>query len=185
MTQSGGRLVQHVGGPAGRAALQLSGQLDALRLAAGQGGRGLAQAHVAKTHVNQRLQVPVDGGHRREEAGRFLDRHRQHLGDRLALVVHLEGVSVVPGAVTDLAGQYTSGRNCISILIVPSPAHASQRPPLTLKENRPGWQPRTFASMAWSNNVGSPFPKWSKPPSRRLDSSATSGPTSTPFRCYC
>jgi len=36
-------------------------------------------------------------------------------------------------------GTYTSGRNCISILIVPSPEQASQRPPLTLNENRPGW----------------------------------------------
>ena len=35
-------------------------------------------------------------------------------------------------------GTYTSGRKFISILIVPSPVHASQRPPLTLKENRPG-----------------------------------------------
>ena len=35
-------------------------------------------------------------------------------------------------------GTYTSGRKCISILIVPSPAHASQRPPFTLNENRPG-----------------------------------------------
>ncbi len=35
-------------------------------------------------------------------------------------------------------GTYTSGRKFISILIVPSPEHASQRPPLTLKEKRPG-----------------------------------------------
>jgi hypothetical protein len=36
-------------------------------------------------------------------------------------------------------GTYTSGRKFISILMVPSPAQASQRPPLTLKEKRPGW----------------------------------------------
>src|SRR5579872_2056567 len=30
--------------------------------------------------------------------------------------------------------------------MVPSPAHVSQRPPLTLKENRPGWYPRTLDS---------------------------------------
>ena len=35
-------------------------------------------------------------------------------------------------------GTVTSGRNCISMLMYPSPLHASQRPPLTLKENRPG-----------------------------------------------
>ncbi len=30
--------------------------------------------------------------------------------------------------------------------ITPSPWHASQRPPLTLNEKRPGWKPRAFAS---------------------------------------
>ncbi|COV08091.1 Uncharacterised protein [Mycobacterium tuberculosis] len=35
-------------------------------------------------------------------------------------------------------GTYTSGRKFISILMVPSPVQASQRPPLTLNENRPG-----------------------------------------------
>ena len=35
-------------------------------------------------------------------------------------------------------GTYTSGRKFISIFNVPSPEHASQRPPLTLNENRPG-----------------------------------------------
>ena len=35
-------------------------------------------------------------------------------------------------------GTYTSGRKCISILMVPSPAQASQRPPRTLNEKRPG-----------------------------------------------
>jgi hypothetical protein len=65
--QAGGRLVQHVDGPAGGPALQFGGELDALRLAAGQGGRGLAQPDVAQAHVDQRLEVPVDRGHRREE----------------------------------------------------------------------------------------------------------------------
>ena len=33
---------------------------------------------------------------------------------------------------------YTYGRKCMSILMTPSPWHASQRPPLTLNEKRPG-----------------------------------------------
>ena len=33
----------------------------------------------------------------------MLDRHVEHLGDGLALVVHLEGFPVVPGAVAHLA----------------------------------------------------------------------------------
>ena len=35
-------------------------------------------------------------------------------------------------------GTVTSGRNCISIWLYPSPWQASHLPPLTLKENRPG-----------------------------------------------
>ncbi|CAM5692732.1 hypothetical protein SALBM311S_11115 [Streptomyces alboniger] len=41
--QTGGRLVQDVDRAPGGAALQLTGELDALGLAAGQGGRGLAR----------------------------------------------------------------------------------------------------------------------------------------------
>ena len=48
---------------------------------------------------------------------------------------------------------YTSGRKFISILIVPSPEHASQRPPLTLKLKRPGWYPRALASGVSQNSV--------------------------------
>ena len=35
-------------------------------------------------------------------------------------------------------GTVTSGKNCISIWIYPSPSHDSHLPPLTLKENLPG-----------------------------------------------
>src|SRR5229473_1165486 len=108
--QAGGGLVEHVDGPAGGTALQFRGELDPLGLAAGQGGRGLAQADVPETHVDQRLQVPVDGRHRLEEHGCLLDRHVEDLGDRLALVVHLQGVGVVPGAVAHLAWHVDIGQ---------------------------------------------------------------------------
>ena len=35
-------------------------------------------------------------------------------------------------------GTVTSGRKLISIFFTPWPSHASQRPPATLKEKRPG-----------------------------------------------
>src|SRR5579872_1264603 len=41
---------------------------------------------------------------------------------------------------------YTSGRNCISIFITPSPLQCSHRPPFTLKLNLPGPYPLIFAS---------------------------------------
>src|SRR5580704_16931226 len=101
--QAGGGLVQDVDGPAGGAALQFGGQLDPLCFAAGQGGRGLAEADVPQADIGQGGQVAVDGRDGGEEAGGFLDRHVQHVGDGLALVVHGQGVGVVPGAVADLA----------------------------------------------------------------------------------
>ena len=48
--------------------------------------------------------------------------------------------TVPPGAGTGTyrkKGTYTSGRKCISILMIPSPEQASQRPPFTLKLNLP------------------------------------------------
>src|SRR5450631_3309756 len=44
--------------------------------------------------------------------------------------------------------------------MVPSPEQASHRPPFTLKENRPGWYPRIFASVVCANS----FRTWSKTP---------------------
>ena len=43
-------------------------------------------------------------------------------------------------------GTYTSGKKCISILMIPSPEHASHRPPFTLKLNLPFLYPFAFAS---------------------------------------
>ena len=49
--QAGGGLVQNIDGAAGGALGKLRGQLDTLGFAAGQGGGGLAQLHVAQPHV--------------------------------------------------------------------------------------------------------------------------------------
>ena len=48
--------------------------------------------------------------HRREELGGLLDRHVEHLGDGLALVVDLERLAVVAGAVADLARDVDVGQ---------------------------------------------------------------------------
>ena len=49
--QAGGGFVQHVQGRATGIALQLGGELDALRFAAGEFGRGLAKAQIAQADV--------------------------------------------------------------------------------------------------------------------------------------
>ena len=48
-------------------------------------------------------------------------------------------------------GTYTSGRKCISILIIPSPLQASHLPPLTLKLNLPFWKPLSLDSGRLAN----------------------------------
>jgi hypothetical protein len=72
-----------------------------------------------------------------EEAQRLLDRHVQHVGDRLALEADLQGVAVITLAVADLAGDVDVRQELHLDLDDPSPVQASQRPPLTLKEKRP------------------------------------------------
>src|SRR3989338_6698232 len=46
---------------------------------------------------------------------------------------------------------YTVGKKCISTATSPFPWHASQRPPFTLNENRPGPQPRARDSSDIAN----------------------------------
>ena len=78
------------------------------------------------------------GGWCREEAERLLARQVEHVGDGLAPEGDLEGVPVVAGAVAHLAGHVDVGQEVHLDPMVPSPAHASHRPPFTLNENRPG-----------------------------------------------
>src|SRR5213075_1357965 len=95
--------VEDVDGAAGGPPLQLGGELHPLRLATGEGRRRLPETDVAEPDVDQRGEVPGDGGYGGEELGGLLDRHVQDVGDRLALEVHLERLAVVAGAVADLA----------------------------------------------------------------------------------
>src|SRR5438105_4940 len=54
--QAGGRLVEDVKRAARVGPSQLGRELDALRLAAGEGGGRLAQGEVVQAHVGERLQ---------------------------------------------------------------------------------------------------------------------------------
>src|SRR5581483_9019457 len=82
---------------------QLRRELHALRLAAREGRRGLAELHVVEPDVVERLQAPADLRDLREEAERLLDGHLEDVRDRLALEAHLERLAVVPAAVARLA----------------------------------------------------------------------------------
>ena len=67
--QPGGRLVEDVQRAPGVALAKLQRQLHALRLAARQRGRALAQLDVAQADVEQRLQLARDASARRRRSG--------------------------------------------------------------------------------------------------------------------
>ena len=92
--ESGGGLVQQVEGLAGAGTLQLGGELDALGLAAREGGGGLAELHVVEADLREHGQTPVDLGVSLEELQRLAHRHVQHVGDGAPLVVDLQGGGV-------------------------------------------------------------------------------------------
>ncbi len=108
--QAGGRLVEDVERPPGAAALQLARELHALRLAAGERRRRLAEVDVAEPDVVERLQLAPDRRDVLEEVQRLLDRHVEHLGDVLALVRHLQRLAVVARALADLARDVDVGQ---------------------------------------------------------------------------
>ena len=64
---------------------QLARELHALGLAAGEGGRGLAEGDVAEAHVGQRLQGAADLRVVLEELERLVHRQVQHVGDEFLL----------------------------------------------------------------------------------------------------
>src|SRR5690349_3644732 len=101
--QPRGRLVEYVQRTTGVALGQFQGELDALRLAARERGRRLAERDVAQAHVEKRRELARDGGNRFEERMGLLDGEREDVVDVLALVLDLERLPVVPLAVTDIA----------------------------------------------------------------------------------
>ncbi len=98
------RLVEDVERLAGGAPRQFLGELDALRLAARQRRRLLADLDIAEADLVQRHHLVADAGHGLEEVLRLLDRHVEHVGDRLALELHVERLAAVALALADLAG---------------------------------------------------------------------------------
>ena len=72
--------------------------------------RLLADMDVAEADLVQRDELVAHAGHRGEEVDAFLDRHVEHVGDRLALEQHVERLAVVALAVADVAGDVDVGQ---------------------------------------------------------------------------
>ena len=101
--QAGGRLVEQVERPAGVGPRELGGQLHALRLAAGERRRRLAEREVVEPHVAERLQDAADLGDVLEQLDRLAARHVEHVGDRLAVVADGQRLGVVAPAAARVA----------------------------------------------------------------------------------
>src|SRR4029077_12781390 len=93
--QPGGRLVEDVERTAGGPAREFLGELHALRLAARQGRRLLADVYVAQPDLLQGQKLVANDRHGLEELAALVDRHLQHVGDRLAAEMNLQGLAVV------------------------------------------------------------------------------------------
>ena len=108
--QAGGRLVEDVKRATGRAPREFLGELDALRLTAGESRRRLAEVNVIEADVAQRFELLPDRRNRTEKLDRVEHGHVEHLGNILALVLNLERVAIVAFAAADLAGDVNVGQ---------------------------------------------------------------------------
>ena len=108
--EAGGRLVEDVEGAAGVPLGQLGRELDALRLAARERRRALAEVDVAEAHVVQRLELGEDPRLVLEELERLGHGEVQHVGDVLPLEADLERLAVVAAPVAHVARHVDVGQ---------------------------------------------------------------------------
>ena len=120
-------------------------QLDALRLAAGKLGGGLAHADVVQADVVDGLELARDGGNSLEELHRLADGHFEHVGDALAFVFDFQRLAVVAPAVADLAGDVHIGQklhldldDAVALARLAAPALDVEREPARLVAAHPG-----------------------------------------------
>ena len=108
--QAGGGFVEDVEGAAGGAAGQFLGQLDALRFAAGQGGRLLPERDVAEADLLEDFEPVVDARLGAEVGDGFVHRHRQDLGDGFVAEFDLQCFSIVAFSLARVAGDIDVGQ---------------------------------------------------------------------------
>ena len=101
--QSGRRFVQQIQSAPGIRPSEFCGQLDPLRLAAGERRCGLSERQIIQTNVAQRLQNAANLGNVLEQLDRFAARHIQHVADRATVVRDRQGFGVVPRTTTRIA----------------------------------------------------------------------------------
>ena len=91
---------------------EFGGEFHTLALTAGEGGGGLTEFDIAETHILDGLDLSEDVGHVLEKFHGLVDGHVEHIGDRLALIAHFEGLTVVTLAMTGLGSSRWSCSHC-------------------------------------------------------------------------
>jgi len=108
--EAGGGFIEDVQRTSRLATAQLARQLDALRLAPGKSRRRLAEMDVPQTHVQQRLELLLDGRDVFQHRQGVLHRHVENIGDGATLVLYCQGLGIVAAAAADLAGDENVGQ---------------------------------------------------------------------------
>src|SRR5271170_3311813 len=108
--QAGGGLVENVKRAAGLALGKLAREFGALRFAAGNGGGGLAELHVAEADVHQSLEFDLNGRDIFQDFESFFDGEIEEIGNGKAFVTHGESFCVVAFAAADFAGDVNIGQ---------------------------------------------------------------------------
>ena len=88
----------------GAHARELGDELDALRLAAGERGAGLAEREIAEADVAQQLQRVADARMGGEEIHGLVHAHGEDVRDAAPVPAHLERLGGIAAAAADLAG---------------------------------------------------------------------------------
>ena len=108
--QAGSRFVKDVERSSGRSLTQFTGQLDALRLTAGESRRRLTKMEIAETYILQHLQFLPDG---RNVSHHFqcLDHGEiENVGDISPLIQYLQGLPVIALTAANFTGYKNIGK---------------------------------------------------------------------------
>ena len=108
--QTRGGLVQDIDRTSRGTARKLGCELDSLRLAARERGRGLPDLDVAKTNVIERLQLALNGGKPLKEGKSLLHRHFQNVINVFSFIVYVQRIAVIALSLADVAGDVNVGQ---------------------------------------------------------------------------
>jgi len=139
------RLIEDVEGLAAALFAQFPREFDPLRLPP-ESVVPTAELDVPEAHVVKELEPRADGRDVLEKGKAWLTVMSRTSAMLIPLyrISSVSGLKRFPRQISQV--MYTSGRKCISILMRPFPSQASQRPPLTLKLNRPALCPMVLDS---------------------------------------